>query len=70
MKTLLMGEKAKGRTLGMDLDVPRIDFRQLAQAMGIHGQRVERPEELGEALRSALDLKKPSLVEVWVESNL
>jgi benzoylformate decarboxylase len=70
MKTLLMGEKGKGRYLGMDLDKPRIDFWKLAQAMGVDGQNVERPEQLGEALRWALELGKPAVVEVWVESTL
>lgn len=70
MKTLLMGEQAKGRYLGMDLDEPRIDFCQLAKAMGVHGQKVERPEQLREALRSALELGKPALVEVYIERIL
>lgn len=70
MKILLMGEQAKGRYLGMDLDEPRIDFCQLAQAMRVHGQKVERPEKLREALRSALELGKPALVEVYIESIL
>jgi benzoylformate decarboxylase len=68
MKTLLMGEKAKGRYLGMDLDEPRIDFCQLAQAMGVHGQKVERPERLREVLDSVLDSGKPAVVEVLIES--
>ncbi|UCH07178.1 MAG: thiamine pyrophosphate-binding protein [Deltaproteobacteria bacterium] len=70
MKTLLMGEKAKGRYLGMDLDEPRIDFCQLAQAMGVHGQKVERPEQLREVLDSVLGLGKPAMVEVLIESTL
>lgn len=70
MKNLLMGENAKGRFLGMDLDKPQIDFRQLAQAMGVHGQKAERPEQLREALDSALDLGKPAVVEVSIESML
>jgi len=70
MKNLLMGEKAKGRYLGMDLNEPRIDFCQLAQAMGVHGQTVERPEQLREVLDSALGLGKPAVVEVLIESTL
>jgi benzoylformate decarboxylase len=70
MKNLLMGEQAKTRYLGLDLDEPRIDFRQLAEAMGVHGQRVERPEQLREALRSALELGKPAVVEVCIERML
>ena len=70
MKNLLMGEKAKGRYLGMDLNEPRIDFCQLAQAMGVHGQTVERPEQLRKVLDSALGLGKPAVVEVLIESTL
>jgi pyruvate dehydrogenase (quinone) len=67
MKTLLIGEKKKGRHLGTEVDNPRIDFLQLAQGMGVHGQRVERPEQLAEALRLAAGLGKPALVEVAIE---
>jgi len=70
MKTLLMGEKAKGRYLGMDLDEPRIDFCQLAQAMGVHGKKVERPEQLREVLDSVLGLGKPAVVEVLIQGVL
>lgn len=67
MKSLLMGEKAEGRYLGMDLDEPRIDFCQLAQGMGVQGQKVERPEELRETLKSAIASDKPAVVEVYIE---
>lgn len=70
MKMRLMGEKAKGRFLGTNLDEPRIDFCQLAQAMGVHGQKVERPEELKEVLKSALESDKPAVVEVYIENAI
>jgi len=69
-KILQMGEQAKGRFLGLDLDEPRIDFCQLAQAMGVRGQKVERPGELKEALNSALELGKPAVVEVAIEDTV
>lgn len=70
MKSRLMGEKGKGRHLGMDLDDPRIDFCHLAQGMGVQGQKVERPEELSETLKSALESDKPILVEVSIENTI
>ena len=70
MKTFLMGERAEGRYLGMDLDNPRIDFAHMAQAMGVYGQKVEDPGQLRGALRSALESGKPALVEVVVERVL
>ncbi len=68
MKTLMMGEQARGKYLGMDLIEPRIDFVQLAQGMGVRGQKVERPDDLRDALRSALASDKPAVVEVCIES--
>jgi benzoylformate decarboxylase len=70
MKTFLMGERAEGRYLGMNLDNPRIDFAHMAQAMGVFGQKVEDPGQLRGALRSALESGKPALVEVVVERIL
>ncbi len=67
MKTLIMGDKTKDRYLGMDIDKPQVDFCELAHSMGVSGQKVEQPDELKEALRSALDSDKPTLVEVYLE---
>ncbi len=67
MKMRLMGEKAKGRNLGTSLDNPRMDFCQLAQAMGVHGEKVEQPGKLKDVLHAAFDTDKPALVEVYIE---
>lgn len=68
MKTLLMGEKARGRYLGTCLDQPRNDFCKIAEGMGIQAQRVERPEQLQSVLRQAFSSEKPNLVEVYMDS--
>ncbi len=47
---------------GTELDNP--SFARIAQAVGLHGVRVERPSELGEGLRTALHHPGPALVEV------
>ncbi|WP_158865728.1 ubiquinone-dependent pyruvate dehydrogenase [Leifsonia sp. AG29] len=47
---------------GTQLDNP--DFAAVAQAMGIHGQRVEKPDELEGALRTAFAHDGPALVDV------
>jgi pyruvate dehydrogenase (quinone) len=49
---------------GTELKNP--DFAALAEALGMHGQRVERPNDLEAALRSAFDHDGPALVEVMV----
>jgi benzoylformate decarboxylase len=70
MKNFLMGGQAKGRYLGMDLENPRIDFASMAQTMGVYGQKVEHPEQLRGALRSALESGEPALLEVIIERIL
>jgi pyruvate dehydrogenase (quinone) len=47
---------------GTDLQNP--DFAAVASALGMHGQRVEHPEDLREALRAAFVEPGPALVEV------
>jgi pyruvate dehydrogenase (quinone) len=42
------------------------EFSAVAQALGMHGQRVERPDDLHAALRTAFDHDGPALVEVMV----
>lgn len=47
---------------GTQLDNP--SFADVANAMGIHGQRVEQPDDLEGALRAAFDHDGPALVDV------
>jgi benzoylformate decarboxylase len=67
--TYLLGGNLSDRHLGMELDAPVIDFCKLAESMGVHGERVKRPGELRQTLRTALGSGKPSLVEVCVENT-
>jgi len=69
-KIRLMGEQVRGRFLGLDLKPPKIDFCHLAQGMGVQGQKVERPDELKEALKAALESGKPALVEVVINDTV
>jgi pyruvate dehydrogenase (quinone) len=48
--------------VGCDLKNP--NFAAMAEAMGIRGYRVERPEDLEEAIRSAFNHAGPALVDV------
>jgi pyruvate dehydrogenase (quinone) len=49
-------------TFGTGLDNP--SFAQLGEAAGLHGVRIEHPDELGEGLRAAFAHDGPALVEV------
>ena len=52
------------RYLGVDLQNP--DFMKLADAFGVMGQRVNSPEGLRGALKSAMKQDGPALIEVTV----
>jgi pyruvate dehydrogenase (quinone) len=49
---------------GTELENP--DFAAVARALGMHGERVERPDDLEAALRGAFDHDGPALVEAMV----
>jgi pyruvate dehydrogenase (quinone) len=49
-------------TFGTDLHNP--DFAEVARALGLYGARVERPDELGPALKAAFEHDGPALVDV------
>lgn len=65
-----LGDYARNRTLGSELDNPRIDFCQVAQGLGVQGRKVVQPDELKATLRWALESDKPALVEVEVEATI
>ena len=56
--------------LSFDLSYPALRFDQMAQSMGVAGLRVERPEEIGPAIRRALDHNGPFLIDLVLEGNV
>jgi len=54
---------------GMELDAPVLNFSMIAQSMGVKGESVKDPGDLGRALRTAFDSGEPRLVEVFVENK-
>ncbi len=64
-----LGAAARGRKfVELDLTNPDLRFDRMAESMGVRGRRVEKPEELGPALREAIAHDGPSLVDVVMES--
>ena len=63
---ILKEEKPQSKYLGMDFPTP-LDLAGMAEAMGVHGRRIEDPAELGPAMRAALDLGKPALLDVVID---
>lgn len=70
-KTIFLGPQVKDKKMpGFEFDDPRINFAMMAESMGVKAQTVEKPGELMSALKSAVELNAPSLVEVYVDSGV
>jgi acetolactate synthase-1/2/3 large subunit len=66
-RTLLEGGLRPDENINTDLGEIRFDL--LAQSMGAHGERVEKPGELGPALRRALESGRCAVVHVDVNAK-
>ncbi len=53
-----------------DLSNPDIHFAALAQAMGVPAVRVERPEQIGPAIREALNHDGPFLIDLVITNDV
>lgn len=51
-----------------DLDNP--DFAQVAEDMGAFATSVERPEDVGPAVRAAIASNRPAVVNVWIDPKI
>lgn len=62
-----LGDERAGRQfVELDLADPPLRYDEIARAFGVTAERVERLEDLGPAVRRALTLGSPALVEVLV----
>jgi benzoylformate decarboxylase len=55
-----------GRFVGCDIREPEIDICQLAASFGVWARKVSEPEEIGPRLEEALELGKPTLIDVRI----
>ena len=55
--------------LYMDFPTP-IDIAMIAQGMGVHGERITEPEEIGPALKRAFASGKPALLDIVIDGSV
>ena len=66
-----LGADLPGRDfVELDLDHPALRFDDIARAFGVHGERVERIDDLRPAVERALALGRPAVVEVIVAGDI
>jgi acetolactate synthase I/II/III large subunit len=57
----------KGRRIASEFKNP--DFSKLAEAMGAVGLRISRPEEIEPVVKQALDNKRPTVIDVVIDTK-
>jgi acetolactate synthase-1/2/3 large subunit len=69
--SLRHGRDAKNAHIGNSLINPEIDYKKMAESMGMYGEGpISDPAQLGPALRRAMEVVKrgePALVDVWTQ---
>lgn len=58
----------KGQTFGCELEPRRYD--KIIEAMGGHGEYVEKPDDIGPAIRRAIDSGVPACVNVMIDPEI
>jgi thiamine pyrophosphate-dependent acetolactate synthase large subunit-like protein len=54
----------------MDLTDPALDFVEIAHGMGVSGRRVTRPADIQAAVREALALGKPYVLDILMDGRV
>jgi benzoylformate decarboxylase len=57
------------RYLGVELADPLIDFTAVARGLGCWAARVDEPDQVGDALRAALEQEGPALLDISTEGS-
>jgi benzoylformate decarboxylase len=64
------GDAARtGNLVAMDLDDPPVDYVALAQSMGVRATLVESADDVGDAVRSALEAAEPHVLELPIAAR-
>jgi benzoylformate decarboxylase len=69
MVRYLGSSERKSEFMGMNFGEPAIDLAKQGAVWGMPSRRVEHPSELKEALRAAMDVDGPSLVDVVIDGS-
>ena len=47
-----------------DVDLPPINYAEIAKSFGCHGEKIENPEDIKPAIQRAIESKKPAVIDV------
>ena len=66
---ILNDEAPESRYIGMDFPAP-FDFEGIAASFGVDSRRIEDPADLAPAMKRALDLGEPALLDVVIDGSV
>ena len=66
---VLKGDLPRSEYTGMDFPIP-MNMAGVAEAIGVHGRKVTDPSEIRPAMKEALDLGKPALLDVAIDGTV
>ena len=69
LRDMLDDRERDSEYVGMDF-ANRLDLAMMAQAMGVHGERVDDPAEIGPAIKRAFESVKPALLDISISGAL
>ena len=68
-RTQVLNQDVPSKYIAMDFPIP-LNLAGMAEAIGVYGRTVERPEEVGPAVKEALDLGKPALLDMVIDGSV
>ena len=68
-KTQVLGEARPEEYVGMDFPLP-LNIAGIANAIGVYGRTIEDPEELAPAIRQAVELGRPAVLDVVIDGSV
>ena len=69
LRDMLDDRERDSEYVGMEF-ANRLDLAMMAQAMGVHGERVDDPNEIGPAVKRAFDSGRPALLDITISGAL
>ena len=68
-KTQVLGEARPEEYVGMDFALP-LNIAGIANAIGVYGRTIEDPDELAPAVRQAVELGRPAVLDVIIDGSV
>ena len=66
INTIKAKQKGEYKKRFIDVDLPAIDYAEIAKGFGCYSEKITNPEDIKPALQRAIDSGKPSILDVKI----